>query len=255
MIQALIFDVDGTLADTEALHLEAFQTAFQELELGWHWDTAQYTRLLKVAGGKERLRAYWAERYPWSRDKSFKEQIIEQIHARKNQHYARLLRQYQLPLRPGIKRLIKEAQVSGLLLAIATTTSTANLEALMGAHFGPHWRDLFAAVFDGSMVGQKKPDPEVYWAVLEALGLDAKRCIAFEDSRIGLEAATAAGIATIVTPTDFTYGQNFEGALLVLPHLGDPQQPWSQLIAGADKRWVDLAALHRWQQGLLVEES
>lgn len=253
MIQALIFDVDGTVADTESLHQQAFNAAFQELGLDWHWDDDTYTRLLDVAGGRERLRHYWRQRNPWSHLDGPDEDALLELHTCKNRHYERLVSLGGLSFRPGIQRLMHEAHVAGVILALATTTSPGNVEALMRANLGRNWRDMFAIVHDGGSVTQKKPAPDVYLAVLDDLSLSPESCIAIEDSFNGLQAALDAGISTLVTPTTFTAHHNFEGAMLVLPHLGDPAQPWSQPIAGAQHRWADLAALSHWQQGVLVE--
>ncbi|MGN6702469.1 MAG: HAD-IA family hydrolase, partial [Burkholderiaceae bacterium] len=161
----------------------------------------------------------------------------------------------RVPLRPGIKRLILEANAAGIPVAIATTTTPANLDALLRAPFGSGWRRHFAAVCDGGNVSRKKPAPDVYLAALQALGVPATECIAFEDSENGLKAATAAGIRTIVTPTAFTALHSFGDALLVLPHLGDPATPLGQRIPGAEHRWVDLGALQHWHEGTLFEAT
>ena len=152
-------------------------------------------------------------------------------------------------------RLIREAHSAKVPMAIASTTTPANIDALLRAPLGSNWRTLFAAVCDASTVKNKKPAPDVYLAALEALALPAADCLAFEDSENGLRAARAAGIPTLVTPTPYTAGHRFDDALLVLPHLGDPDHPMSQHIPGADQRWVDLAALRRWHHGTLFESA
>jgi beta-phosphoglucomutase-like phosphatase (HAD superfamily) len=215
MPAALIFDVDGTLADTEEAHRLAFNAAFRELGLPWHWDRLLYTRLLAVAGGKERLR-----HFARSADPALPiEPCIERLHACKTRHYERLAGAGHLPLRPGVLRLLKQARAARLPLAIATTTTPANLDALLRAPLGDGWRDWFAAVGDGATPGPKKPAPGVYVAVLKMLGVDGAACLAFEDSHTGLRAARAAGIPTVVTPTAYTAGHDFSGALMVLDDL------------------------------------
>lgn len=255
MLQALIFDVDGTLADTEDAHRAAFNAAFEQAGLGWHWNEALYTRLLDVAGGKERIAHFWQMVDPVAARSLRAKSLSDRIHAIKTRIYAQQVDGGKLALRPGVQRLIRQAHAAGMPMAIATTTTPANVEALLRTPFGADWRKLFVAVCDGASTAPKKPAPDIYHLALRALGVPAYACIAFEDSENGLRAATAAGIPTIVTPTAYTSLHSFSGALLVLPHLGDPDQPIRQRISGADHRWVDLAALARWHEGCLFEAS
>jgi HAD superfamily hydrolase (TIGR01509 family) len=241
-MKALIFDVDGTLADTESAHRQAFNTAFREVGLDWHWHESLYASLLDVTGGKERLLFYWRMVDPEQADGSKVKETIDAIHAIKTRHYDALAG--KLELRPGILRLIREATAARLPIAIATTTTPANVDALLRAPLGRDWRTLFAAVCDASTAGIKKPAPDVYLAALDAMGLAAADCIAFEDSENGLRAASAAGISTVITPTAYTRGHQFGGALVQLAHLGDPDNPVA--LPGAGERWVDLALLQRW---------
>lgn len=253
MLQALIFDVDGTLADTEDAHRAAFNAAFAQAGLGWHWNEALYTRLLDVAGGKERIAQFWQMVDPVEARSHRARNLTERIHAIKTRLYAQQVAGGKLALRPGVQRLIREAHAAGLPMAIATTTTPDNVEALLRTPFGPDWRKFFVAVCDGASTAPKKPAPDVYHRALRALDVPAHACIAFEDSENGLRAATAAGIPTIVTPTAYTALHFFGGALLVLPHLGDPGQPIRQRIRGANHRLVDLASLTRWHEGSLSE--
>ncbi|CAN5758671.1 HAD family hydrolase [soil metagenome] len=219
MMRAFIFDVDGTLADTEATHLDSFNEAFAAAGIPWYWDTALYTRLLDVAGGKERIVHYWhgidavAARSPGAHD------FVAQLHAAKCRSYERRLQEGQLALRPGILPLIATASLHGVPMGIATTTTPANIDVLLRGQLGKDWRRFFTAIGDGITAAHKKPDPQVYLQVLQALGLPARDCLAFEDSHNGLRAARAAGISTIVTPTAFTAAHDFSDALMVLPHL------------------------------------
>jgi len=213
---ALIFDVDGTLADTEAAHCEAFNEAFVEEGLAWRWSPALYTRLLAVSGGLERLTAYWREVGPGLAPR----ETLERVHAAKTRRYTAKVSGGQVPLRPGVERLIREANAAGLPLGIATTTTPANIDALLRAPLGEGWRGLFAVVADGASAPLKKPHPQVYLQVLHALGRPATACLAFEDSQNGLRAALKAGVPTLITPTAFTAGDDFQGALEVRPDLG-----------------------------------
>jgi HAD superfamily hydrolase (TIGR01509 family) len=247
-MQALIFDVDGTLADTEAAHRQAFNATFAETGLDWVWDEALYTRLLKVAGGKERIMHYGRIADPEEAGGARVQEVIDALHAIKTRHYAERVRGGDVPLRPGIARLIAEAAAAGLPVAIATTTTPANLDALLQAPFGARWRERFAAICDASTTQVKKSAPDVYLEVLWRLGLSGADCVAFEDSANGLHAARAAGIATVVTPTAYTAQDVSEGALSVLPHLGDPDQPIPQHVCDETCQWVDLATLRRWHR-------
>lgn len=212
---ALVFDVDGTLADTEEAHRQAFNEAFAAEGLPWHWSVPLYTRLLGVSGGKERLAAYHRE----VEGSEMPGPLLERVHAEKTLRYVAKVEAGQIELRPGIRALLDEAQRRRVTLAIATTTSPANVRALLRCALGDSWRDAFAAVGDASTAPRKKPDPQVYLGVLEALGRPGEACLAFEDSHNGLAAARAAGIPTVVTPTPYTASEDFAGALAVLPHL------------------------------------
>ncbi|HYS68484.1 MAG TPA: HAD-IA family hydrolase, partial [Paraburkholderia sp.] len=176
-------------------------------------------------------------------------------HAIKTRHYAERVRDGGVPLRPGIARLIAEAGDAGMPLAIATTTTPANLDALLRAPFGTAWRTRFAAIGDASTTRVKKPSPDVYLDVLRRLGLKGADCIAFEDSVNGLDAARAAGIPTVVTPSEYTSQDCFDGALTVLPHLGDPHAPIPQLVLNETPGWVDLATLRRWHRHAVSEAA
>jgi HAD superfamily hydrolase (TIGR01509 family) len=220
-LQALIFDVDGTLADTERHHLQAFNQAFAEEGLDWVWDTATYKQLLEVSGGKERILYYWnlVRGHVVDIDGAGVRDTIERIHRAKTAVYEAIVNAGRIELRPGVLALMEEAARAGLRLAIATTTSPANIAALLRRAIGPHWRLDFAAVCDASTAPRKKPHPQVYRQALADLRLPAAACIAFEDSSNGLRSAAAAAVQTIVTPTAFTSDHDFSGALRVLANL------------------------------------
>jgi HAD superfamily hydrolase (TIGR01509 family) len=216
-LQALIFDVDGTLADTEELHRQSFNEAFAAEGLDWHWSPALYTELLAISGGRERLRAYWQGRRPGLRalDALALDASIARLHELKTAAYERRVAAGELPLRPGVQALIEAAGQAGFTLAIATTTSPVNIAALLRRHLGPDWRLRFAVVEDASTAPLKKPHPQVYLQTLAQLGLPASACLAFEDSDNGLRAARGAGLATVITPTAFTALHDFGAALRV----------------------------------------
>lgn len=220
-LKALVFDVDGTLADTESAHRAAFNEAFAEAGMGWAWDEALYTRLLDVSGGKERMLHYWRQVQPDLQDINGAgvRDTVERLHALKTAAYERAVQGGAVQLRPGVLRLIESASQAGLQLAIATTTSPVNIMALMRAAIGPDWRQYFTVIEDASTAPVKKPHPQVYLQTLQRLTLPAAACLAFEDSANGLRAALGAGLATVVTPNGFTAHHDFSGALRLLTSL------------------------------------
>jgi HAD superfamily hydrolase (TIGR01509 family) len=232
MLKALIFDVDGTLADTEDAHLRAFNRAFDELNLGWHWTQQDYGTLLEISGGKERIKQFWLQQNPEVKglDAQSLTDHIARIHELKTAYYENAVNQGEVQLRDGVLALIQEAVNLRLHVAIATTTSPVNIATLMRHAIGPDWRTHFAAVEDASTAPVKKPHPQVYLHLLQKLGLKAQDCVAFEDSRNGLQSAQSAGLATVITPTHYTHHHEFDGALKVLPSL----------------RGVDVATLNNW---------
>jgi beta-phosphoglucomutase-like phosphatase (HAD superfamily) len=232
--EALIFDVDGTLAETERDgHRVAFNLAFQEFGLSWHWPVGLYGQLLRVAGGKERIR-YFIQRYPSGLDPSEDvTDLVAALHEAKTRHFQGLLAQQVIPLRPGVRRLLQEARRQGVRLAIATTSAKDNVMPLLETLLGPESPTWFECIAAGDMVPVKKPAPDIYHLVLSAMALDPSRCLVFEDSQQGLEAATAAGLTTVVTVNDYTRKQAFPTAALVISHLGEPSTPFEVLQGDA----------------------
>ena len=235
MLQALIFDVDGTLADTERDgHRVAFNAAFAEAGLAWAWDEALYGELLAVTGGKERIRFFCERHAPEFLRQTDVQARIKDLHAAKTRHYVMLCAQ-GIPLRPGVEQLLREAHAVGLRLAIATTTTPENVSALLA----PDLLALFDKIGAGDTVPNKKPAPDIYRWVLEQLALPAAACLAMEDSANGLKASLAAGLATVITPTDYTRDHDFSGALALLPDLGQVAVPllrhWHETTYTSDK--------------------
>lgn len=222
MLEALIFDVDGTLADTEQVHLAAFNHAFAQEGMGWHWDLPLYTRLLEISGGKERMLHWWRELQPDLQELSggAVQAVIDRLHEVKTAYYEQAVADGAVNLRPGVLPLMDQARRQGLQLAIATTTSPVNIAALLRKAIGEDWRLNFLAIGDASNAPMKKPHPQVYLKVLADIQRTAAQCLAFEDSSNGLKAAMAAGLATVITPNDFTAHHDFQGALRVVPDLG-----------------------------------
>ena len=216
-LRAILFDVDGTLAETEEFHRAAFNAVFARTGLGWNWDRTIYRELLTTTGGKERMVRHARDADPARLGEV--EARLADLHAAKNRLYADQVATNGGALRPGVRRLIDEAEAAGVACAVVTTTSRPNIEALLAAAFGERARDIFATLVVGEDVQRKKPDPEAYRIALERLRLPAAQCVAIEDSRNGLTAARAAGLATLVTPSLYTSHEDFSGAALVVPDL------------------------------------
>jgi len=220
-IKAIIFDVDGTLADTEEAHRLSFNRAFLERNLNWSWDVSLYNDLLKVTGGKERIK-YFVTTYATDFQKPADyDAFVKDLHLVKTSHYIELLRKGGIPLRPNIERLLMEAKGAGLRLAIATTTSRDNVVTLLQQNLGLNGEALFDVIGCADTVHHKKPAPNIYLLVLEKLGLKAVDCIALEDSENGLHAALLAGLKTFITTNCYTDKQNFDGAEMVLDDLNN----------------------------------
>ncbi|MGC9419024.1 MAG: HAD family hydrolase [Rhodovulum sp.] len=222
-LKALIFDVDGTLAETEEAHRQAFNETFAARGLDWHWDREDYRRLLATTGGKERMRAFQADLPEGARRLSDDE--IAALHAEKTARYGEILASGGLALRPGIAELVELAREAELGLAVATTTNRPNVEALTRCCWGKPAEQVFDVIAAGDEVAAKKPAPDVYRLALARLGLPPRECIAFEDSRNGLVSATRAGLAVIVTPSAYTDHEAFGGAAHCVPSLARPDWP------------------------------
>jgi HAD superfamily hydrolase (TIGR01509 family) len=219
MLEALIFDLDGTLADTEETHRRAFNAAFIEFELWWDWSPPLYARLLAISGGKERLRHYIGTLgLPADRRARLLE-TVPALHETKTRIYTELVYRGQRPFRPGVLPLLRAARAAGLKLAIASTTTSANVSALLQTNLGAASEIGFDVIACGDQVKEKKPAPDIYRLVLASLRLSPESCIAFEDSLNGLRAAKAAGLVTVVTPSGWTVEQDLSAADLVLPSL------------------------------------
>lgn len=246
MVKALLFDVDGTLADTERDgHRVAFNKAFKDVGLDWSWSEPLYGDLLEVTGGKERIQHYIEKYLPaFKKPDNFKD-FLQTLHTLKTRYYVELLEQGKVALRPGVERLIREARAKKLRLAITTTTTPENVDALLRNTLGPESISWFELIAAGDCVPLKKPAPDVYVYALEKMKLRADECIAFEDSENGIKSTSGAGIRTIVTVNDYTLEHDFTGALLVIDQLGEPTAPFTVLSSNRpiESRLVDIALI------------
>ena len=249
-LQAVIFDVDGTLAETElAGHRVAFNRAFAEFGLDWLWTPELYGELLAVTGGKERV-ALYVKRYAPTLPKPIDfDAWVARVHQRKSEIYSELVLTGAIPLRPGVARLIHELRENGIRLAIATTTTPSSLNSLIVANFGCEMSSLFEVIGAGDQVANKKPAPNIYQWVLQQLGLPAAACLAIEDSFPGLSSARAAGVPALITINDYTVNDDFSEALSVVSDLGEPDKQAHHLDGWPlNGHCVDLAQLRDWHQ-------
>ncbi len=221
-LKCILWDVDGTLADTERDgHRVAFNMAFEEAGLERRWDVPTYGELLAVTGGKERIRFDHERRnleVPPTAE-------IAELHASKTKHYQDLIAAGRIPLRPGVRRLLEEAYEAGITLGVATTTTPAALDALIEHSLGSEWFDRFAVLAAGDIVPAKKPAPDIYTYAIDQLGVSTHETLAMEDSGNGWKSAAAAGLKCVVTINDYTKDHDFSGADLVVSELGEPDFP------------------------------
>ena len=245
-LRALLWDVDGTLAESERDgHLMAFNHAFEVMGLPWRWSVERYSELLRITGGRERMMADMAQRSD-APGPSERESLARQLHVIKNKRYAELVGEGQIPLRPGVRELLDEATAAGLQQAITTTTSRSNVQALLTAQLGPHWADRFAAVVCGEDVQRKKPDPEVFHLALQQMALSPVQALALEDSPGGVVAARAAGVQVVVTRSVFFADAPVEDCLAIGPGFHD-RTGWQPALRGP-QGLVRLQDLLTWRQ-------
>ncbi|HEX9807818.1 MAG TPA: HAD-IA family hydrolase [Alteraurantiacibacter sp.] len=224
MLKALIFDCDGVLVDTERDgHRVGFNRAFAAFGIDAEWSVELYAKLLQVAGGKERMRAYFDE-FGWPEDKvaehGGRDELIKALHAKKTEITAALVGEGGLPLRPGIVRIVDEAIAAGVRLGVCTTSNPKFIDAVLDL-FGSDRKAKFEFVHAGDCVSKKKPDPEIYELAKRSLGLPAHECMVIEDSRNGLLAAKGAGLPCTITTSTYTVDEDFSEAEIVVPELGD----------------------------------
>ncbi|MBC6496808.1 MAG: HAD-IA family hydrolase [Alphaproteobacteria bacterium GM7ARS4] len=259
-LAAVLFDVDGTLVASEELHRQAFNAAFQEFGVSWHWDKALYKELLAIGGGAERLRHYVARTDPDVQRRADFNNFIDGVHKAKNLAYAELLSNSGIRLRPGVERLVLSCRAEGITLAITTSTTRENVSMIMGRVAGGRLKDAFRIIGDGDRVRAKKPSPDIYLWTLGELGLPPQACLAFEDTPRGVRASLAAGIPAIATVTPYTEDEEFLGALAVLSDMGEHEKPF-RVLSGQTygKHYVDVELLRLWHRSahptLLVSKT
>ena len=226
--RCVLFDVDGTIAETEGqAHLPAFNRALEEAGLPWRWTVQDYRRLLKTAGGFERLLRYAEET---GNDPGALRRVLAEVHKAKNAHFANILASGAVQPREGFADLVRQLAHLGIVWSVVTTTSRANWEALWRYSLAPLSLPAPQVVIVGEDVRGKKPDPEAYWRALEALDLPASSCCAIEDSRNGLQAAMGAGLEVAIVRSQFFGDEDFDGAAVVVNELSELVRPIAPLM-------------------------
>ncbi|WP_455204454.1 HAD family hydrolase [Kaarinaea lacus] len=248
-LAAMIFDVDGTLADTEEFHRIAFNRAFANAGLDWQWSPQLYHDLLAVTGGKERIRYYLEKYNPDFKAPNDLVAFIKQLHESKTEIYTTMLANGEIQLRPGVKRLLEQARAEGVRLAIATTTTLANIEGLIVNALGEEAMQWFDVIAAGDVVPAKKPAPDIYVYALQHLQLSADQCIAFEDSENGIRSSMGANLKTIITFNHYTHDHDFNSAAIILNHMGEPDTPFEVTQGDARGRtYLDLDLVRQLHQ-------
>ncbi len=245
-LKALLFDVDGTLAHTERDgHRVAFNKAFKDAGLDWDWTVGLYGELLKVTGGKERIRFFLKSHHPLMLEREHLDSLVRTLHEAKTIHYITMLKNGEITLRAGVKRLLEEARTAKLILAVVTTTTPESVEHLIESTLGKDALDWFSLLAAGDIVPTKKPAPDIYLYAMDKLGLTPEQCIAFEDSENGIRSSVSAGLKTVITTNDYTVDDDFSDAAIVLDGLGDPDCPARVLSGHMDNNYFGIEEIYQ----------
>jgi len=222
-MKALIFDCDGVLVDTERDgHLVAFNRTFAARGYDIKWSADLYGELLKISGGKERMKHYFND-VGWPDDAADKDELILALHKTKTDTFMQIIESGELSLRLGVARLVDEAIADdNTLLAICSTSNERSVNLIAEKLLGPERKAKFSAILAGDVVSKKKPDPEIYNLAVERLAVKPDECVVIEDTRNGLLSAKAAGMHCVITTNGYTEKEDFSEADLVVSELGDP---------------------------------
>ncbi len=246
-LKALLFDVDGTLAESEDIHREAFNAAFREFGVSWHWDRAIYREILPIGRGRERIRHYVERSDPETAQRPDFYGYVDAMYNAKRRAYAEMLADRGVWVRPGVWRLLNECRDAGMRLAICSAASEYSLRQVFENGLGMDVFDWFEVVGHGDLVSASKPAPDIYSWVLGEMALPPQACLAIEDSPQGLRSSLAAGVAAVVSVSKYFEGEDFPGAVAVVSNLGEPDRPFELLSGDArGRRYIDLDLLRTW---------
>ena len=235
-LKAVLFDVDGTLSETERYgHLVAMNEAFKTVGLDWHWSAELYGELLMVTGSTERLGHYVRTYQPkYKHINEDVDALIAEIVKHKNTNYKRIAEAGEIPLRPGVERILREVHASDVRMGIATTTTPQNVDALLLGNIGGDVLNWFEVIAAGDIVPDKKPAPDIYTYAMEKMNLKPEECLAVEDSENGVKSAQAAGIPVLVIKSEYSDGHDLSGAKLLVDEWGTPESPMKVLSGDAE---------------------
>ena len=225
---ALLLDCDGVIAETERdVHRVSFNRAFKEKGLANVWDEDLYGELLKIGGGKERLAHYFdTQGWPGTVANADRTDFVADLHKLKTVSFQSIVQGGGVKLRPGVMRLVDEALVNDMRVAVCSTSNEIAVRTVVRELLGERLQKM--KIFAGDIVEKKKPAPDVYLKASETLGVPPERCWVVEDSGIGLAAAKAAGMRCVVTKSIYTRGEDFSIANQVVDNLDDgPDGPIS----------------------------
>ena len=229
-LSAVLFDLDGTVAETEDLHRKSFNESFREFSLDWFWDEAIYKELINIGGGKERIMYHIKKAWPEMLNYKNLSNYINSIHKVKNEIYEDYIIESKIETRTGIIRLMNGLKEKDVKIGIVSSTSEVNLMNLFKKGLKINPTKKFDLIAHGDCTKLKKPSPEIYEWALEKLQLPAEGCIAIEDSPKGLESAKGASLKTLITPSNFTKNENFKLADLVVSDLGEESKPFTNIL-------------------------
>ena len=218
IIKACIFDVDGTIAETEGIHLQAFNEAFKEFKVAWNWSKPTYKALLEIAGSENRIRYFNLKT-----KSNFSNDLIRELVKQKTKIYQEKLLSKSFYVRPGVLELVDALKKSKIKIGVATSTSMDNAMKLFSLIWGNEAQNLFSVISTPKLNVNNKPAPDLYNIALQDLKVRPENVVAIEDSKIGLKSTKAASISTILAPSEFTRGDNFSDADLIVENLLDPR--------------------------------
>mgnify|MGYP001422145794 FL=1 len=246
LLSAVLFDVDGTIAETEDLHRKCFNESFKEFNLDWFWDEAIYKELINIGDGKERIEHYIKRAWPEMLEYKNLTKYINSIHKVKNELFEDYILESEINLRPGFKRLIKNLKANNVRIVSVSSTSEKNLITLFERGLNIDPGSTFDLIAHGDCTENKRPSPEIYEWILEKLRLPSQSCIAIEDSLRGVESARNANIEVLVTPSSYTKHENFKDAKVVVSDLGEEDRPFKKIRGNVfQHKYVDFELLSR----------